>query len=71
MVTDYGPGIDAEAAFQKGFKEASGDVVGSVRMAVQNPDFSAYVQRAKDLNPQGIRHDSRRRAATGLRQSAG
>jgi len=25
-----------------------------VRMAVQNPDFSAYVQRAKDLNPHGI-----------------
>jgi len=25
-----------------------------VRMAVQNPDFTAYVQRAKDLNPQGI-----------------
>ena len=54
MVTDYGPGIDAEAAFQKGFKEAGGDIIGSVRMAVQSPDFSAYVQRAKDLNPQGI-----------------
>jgi branched-chain amino acid transport system substrate-binding protein len=54
MVTDYGPGIDAEAAFQKGFKEAGGDIVGSVRMAVQNPDFSAYVQRAKDLDPQGV-----------------
>jgi len=54
MVTDYGPGIDAEAAFQKGFKEAGGDIVGAVRMAVQSPDFSAYVQRAKDLNPQGI-----------------
>jgi len=54
MVTDYGPGIDAEAAFQKGFKEAGGDIVGSVRMAVQNPDFSAYVQRAKDLEPKGI-----------------
>ncbi len=54
MVTDYGPGIDAEAAFHKGFKEAGGEIVGSVRMAVQNPDFSAYVQRAKDLNPQGI-----------------
>ncbi len=54
MVTDYGPGIDAEAAFQKGFKDAGGEIVGSVRMAVQNPDFSAYVQRAKDLNPQGI-----------------
>jgi branched-chain amino acid transport system substrate-binding protein len=54
MVTDYGPGIDAEGAFQKGFQEAGGEIVGSVRMAVQNPDFSAYVQRAKDLNPQGI-----------------
>ena len=54
MVTDYGPGIDAEGAFQKGFKDAGGDIVGSVRMAVQNPDFTAYVQRAKDLNPRGI-----------------
>jgi branched-chain amino acid transport system substrate-binding protein len=54
LVTDYGPGIDAEAAFLKGFKEAGGEIVGSVRMAVQSPDFSAYVQRAKDLNPQGI-----------------
>jgi branched-chain amino acid transport system substrate-binding protein len=54
MVTDYGPGIDAEVAFQKGFTEAGGTILGSVRMAVQNPDFSAYVQRAKDLNPQGI-----------------
>ncbi len=54
MVTDYGPGIDAESAFQKGFKSAGGAIVGSVRMAVQNPDFTAYVQRAKDLNPQGI-----------------
>jgi branched-chain amino acid transport system substrate-binding protein len=54
MVTDYGPGIDAEAAFEKGFKEAGGEIVGAVRMAVQSPDFSAYVQRAKDLNPQGI-----------------
>ena len=54
MVTDYGPGIDAEGAFQKGFKEAGGDIVGSVRMAVQNPDFTSYVQRAKDLHPQGI-----------------
>ena len=54
LVADFGPGIDAEAAFHKGFKEAGGEILGSVRMAVQSPDFSAYVQRAKDLNPQGI-----------------
>ena len=54
MVSDYGPGHDAEQSFQKGFKAGGGTIVGSVRMAVANPDFSAYVQKAKDLNPQGI-----------------
>ncbi len=54
MVSDYGPGHDAEQSFQAGFKAGGGEIVGSVRMAVANPDFSAYVQKAKDLNPQGI-----------------
>src|SRR5690348_13245646 len=54
MVTDYGPGLDAEAAFQKAFKAAGGEIVGSVRMPIANPDFSAFVQRAKDLNPEAI-----------------
>ena len=54
MVTNYGPGLDAEASFDKAFKAAGGTIVGSVRMAVANPDFTAYVQRAKDLKPQGI-----------------
>src|SRR3569833_2258270 len=54
MVADYGPGIDAETWFQKGFKGAGGEVVGSVRMAVANPDFSAYVQKAKDINPDAV-----------------
>ena len=54
MVSDYGPGIDAEQAFQTGFKEAGGEIVGSVRFPVQNPDFSAFVQRAKDENPDAI-----------------
>jgi branched-chain amino acid transport system substrate-binding protein len=54
MVSDYAPGHDGEAAFQRAFKEAGGEIVGSVRMAVANPDFSAYVQRAKDSNPDGL-----------------
>jgi branched-chain amino acid transport system substrate-binding protein len=54
MVSDYGPGHDAEGAFQRGFKEAGGEIIGSVRFPVANPDFSAFVQRAKDLNPDGI-----------------
>jgi len=54
MVSDYGPGIDAETWFHNGFKEAGGEIVGSVRFPVANPDFSAFVQRAKDTNPDGI-----------------
>jgi len=54
MVTDYGPGHDSEAAFQRAFKEAGGEIVGSVRFPMANPDFSAFVQRAKDLDPECI-----------------
>ena len=54
MVTDYGPGHDSEAAFQNAFKEAGGQIIGSVRFPIANPDFSAFVQRAKDLNPECI-----------------
>lgn len=54
MVSDYGPGIDAEQAFIKGFKDAGGKIVGSVRMPVANADFSAFVQRAKDAKPDAI-----------------
>ena len=54
MVSDFGPGHDGEAAFQSGFKDAGGEIVGSVRFPVANPDFSAFVQRAKDANPEAI-----------------
>jgi len=54
MVSDYGPGIDGETAFQLGFKEGGGEIAGAVRFPVANPDFSAFVQRAKDINPDAI-----------------
>jgi branched-chain amino acid transport system substrate-binding protein len=54
MVSDFGPGHDAEGAFHRAFKAAGGEIVGSVRFPVANPDFSAFVQRAKDLNPEAI-----------------
>ena len=54
LASDYGPGHDCEGAFSSSFKAAGGEVVGAVRMPVANPDFSAFVQRAKDLNPESI-----------------
>jgi branched-chain amino acid transport system substrate-binding protein len=54
MVSDFGPGHDGEQGFINGFKGAGGEVIGSVRFPVANPDFAAFVQRAKDLNPEAI-----------------
>ncbi len=54
MVSDYGPGHDADSAFQGAFKAAGGEVIGSVQMPMANPDFSAFVQRAKDSGADGI-----------------
>ena len=53
-VSDYGPGIDAEAAFSKGFTDSGGQIVGSVHMPLQNPDYVPFMQRAKDANPDAV-----------------
>jgi len=54
MVSDYAPGRDAETSFQGAFTAAGGEVIGSVRVPMANPDFSAFVQRAKDSGADGI-----------------
>jgi len=54
IYTDYGPGLEAGAAFKKSFVEAGGTIVGEVKPPLRSPDYSAYVQRAKDSNPQAI-----------------
>lgn len=51
-VSDYAPGYDSEAAFQKGFTEAGGKIVGSVRMPLKSPDFIPFLQRIKDEKPE-------------------
>jgi branched-chain amino acid transport system substrate-binding protein len=54
MVSDYAPGHDAEASFQRAFKAAGGEIVGAVRMPITTVDFSPFVQRVKDLDPEAI-----------------
>jgi len=54
MVTDFVPGHDSEAAFIKGFTDGGGQIMGSVRMPLKNPDFVSYMQRAKDIKPDVI-----------------
>ena len=54
MVSDYGPGHDAEAAFAGAFKAGGGEVIDSVQMPMASPDFSAFLQRAKDSGADAI-----------------
>ena len=54
MVSDYAPGHDAESSFQQAYKAAGGEIIGSVRIPLANPDFSAFVQRAKDSGADSI-----------------
>jgi branched-chain amino acid transport system substrate-binding protein len=54
VVSDYGPGIDSDAAFTKGFTAAGGQMVGAVRIPLANPDFVPFLQRAKDAQPDAV-----------------
>ncbi len=50
-VTDFVPGHDTEAAFEKGFASPGREIIGKVRMPLANPDFVPFMQRVKDAKP--------------------
>lgn len=53
VVTDYGPGIDAETSFANKFK-AAGGTVESVRVPLRNPDFAPFLQRVSEAKPDAL-----------------
>ena len=54
LVSDYGPGQDAEKAFVKAFSESGGVVADSLRAPLASPAFGPFLQRAKDLKPDAL-----------------
>jgi branched-chain amino acid transport system substrate-binding protein len=54
LVTDFGPGHDAETQFKKTFTAANGQIVGEVRVPIKNPDFAPYLQKIKDAKPDAV-----------------
>ncbi|MFO1413706.1 MAG: ABC transporter substrate-binding protein [Burkholderiales bacterium] len=54
LVTDYGPGIDAETAFKTRFTQAGGQVLAELRVPLRNPDFAPFLQRVRDANPDAV-----------------
>jgi branched-chain amino acid transport system substrate-binding protein len=51
LTTDFAPGHDAEEAFTKGFTSKGGEVVTSVKMPIQSPNFVPFLLAAKERKP--------------------
>jgi len=54
LVVDSDRGTQAESAFQDGFTSAGGRIVGIDRYPPSTSDFTHFLQRAKETNPDGI-----------------
>ncbi len=66
-VSDFAPGHEAEEGFIKGFKEGGGEIVGSLRVPLANPDFVPFMQRIKDAKPEVVfGFNPAGKAATGM-----
>lgn len=54
LTTDFAPGHDAEEAFTKGFTDKGGEVIASVKMPIQSPNFVPFLLAAKAAKPDVI-----------------
>ncbi len=54
LVSDYGPGIDAERYFKERMLLNSAQVVESLRVPLRNPDFAPFLQKVRDLKPDAL-----------------
>jgi branched-chain amino acid transport system substrate-binding protein len=54
LVSDYGPGLDAQNAFKTRFEQLGGKVIEQLRAPLAAPEFAPFLQKAKDLKPDAL-----------------
>ena len=54
MVSDYGPGIDAEKYFKDRFTFNGGQVIDTLRVPMRSPDFAPFLQKVRDAKPDAV-----------------
>ncbi len=54
LVSDYGPGIDAEKFFNQRLTFNGGQVVESLRVPLRGPDFAPFLQKVRDIKPDAL-----------------
>jgi len=54
LVSDFGPGLDAEKTFKEIFTKAGGTIAAELRVPLRNPDFAPFLQRVADEKPDAV-----------------
>jgi branched-chain amino acid transport system substrate-binding protein len=54
LVSDYGPGIDAEKFFKDRMLFNGAQVLDTLRVPMRNPDFAPFLQKVRDLKPDAV-----------------
>ena len=54
LVTDFGPGNDAEKFFGDRFQLNSGQVMEKLRTPLRSPDFAPVLQKVRDIKPDAL-----------------
>lgn len=54
LVTDYGPGIDAEKTFRERFQLNGGQILAELRVPLRSPDYAPFLQKVRDLKPDAL-----------------
>jgi branched-chain amino acid transport system substrate-binding protein len=54
LVSDYGPGIDAEKFFKDRMLFNGAQVLDTLRVPMRNPDFAPFLQKVRDLKPDAL-----------------
>ena len=54
LVSDYGPGIDAEKFFKERLIFNGGQVTEALRVPMRNPDFAPFLQKVRDSKPDAL-----------------
>jgi branched-chain amino acid transport system substrate-binding protein len=54
LVSDYGPGFDAEKFFKDRLAFNGGEVVDSMRVPLRNPDFAPFLQKVREIKPDAL-----------------
>ncbi len=49
--SDWAPGAEATQVFTDSFTKAGGQIAETLKVPLANPDFSPFLQRARDANP--------------------